>query len=118
MDALGAVRGADGIPAGFGVIAIVEFVEEVEGIYFRSVFLPFKGMSIPQHRHDVSHPTYCGSGKARLYVDGRFVRDVAAGSAVAVEANHDHLFEALEDNTRLTCIFDAQRALELKEKGY
>lgn len=95
-----------------------EFVEEVEGIYFRSVFLPFKGMSVPQHRHDVSHPTYCGSGKARLYENGRFVCDVEAGRAVKVRAGVDHLFEALEDNTRLTCIFDAARALELEKKGY
>lgn len=95
-----------------------EFVEEVEGIYFRSIFLPFRGMTVPQHRHDVPHPTFCGAGKARLYVNGRFKCDVEAGHAVPIEAGVDHLFEALEDNTRLTCIFDTARAEELKEKGF
>lgn len=97
---------------------MTEFIEEVEGIYFRSVFLPFKGMTIPQHRHDVAHPTLCGSGKARLYVDGRFCCDIEAGHAVPIKAGVDHLFEALEDDTRLTCVFDAARANEIKDKGY
>lgn len=97
---------------------VVEFVDVVDGIMFRSVFLPFKGMTVPQHRHDVSHPTYCGAGKARLYVNGRMAADVEAGRAISIEAGKDHLFEALEDNTRLTCVFDAARAEELKGKGY
>ena len=97
---------------------VVEFVEEVDGIYFRSVFLPFKGAMIPQHVHDESHPTYCGSGKARLYVDDVFARDVEAGHAVKVAAGKRHSFEALEDNTRLTCIWDAEKALRLKQKGH
>lgn len=97
---------------------IVEFVEEVDGFHFRSVFLPFKGMTIPQHVHDVSHPTLCGSGKARLYVDGRISGDVEAGHAIYIAAGKKHLFEALEDNTRLTCVFNAEQALRLKEEGF
>lgn len=100
------------------MIDLVEFVEEVEGIHFRSIFLPFKGMRCEQHKHDVSHPTYCGSGKARLYVEGRFAGDVEAGHAVAVKAGKHHFFEAIEDNTRLTCVFDAARAEELTGKGF
>lgn len=97
---------------------IVETVKEQFGIYFRSVFLPFKGMIGEQHAHDVSHPTLCGSGKARLYVDGRFQEDVEAGGIVGIEAGKKHFFEALEDNTRLTCVFDAEKALRLKEEGF
>lgn len=97
---------------------IVEFVDVVEGIMFRSVFLPFKGMCGEQHQHDVTHPLYCGSGKARLYTDGRFDCDIEAGQAVPVKAGKKHFVEALEDNTRLTCVFDAAGADELKEKGY
>lgn len=97
---------------------IVEYVEERMGVYFRSVFLPFKGMTIPQHVHDVSHPTFCGSGKARLYVDGLFREDVEAGHAVGIEAGKRHCFEALEDNTRLTCVFNAEQAMKLKEDGF
>lgn len=97
---------------------IVEFVDEVAGIYFRSVFLAFKGTTIPQHSHDEAHATYCGSGKARLYVDGRFQEDIEAGHAVAIAAGKQHLFEALEDHTRLTCVWDAAAAQRLKEKGH
>lgn len=97
---------------------LVEFVEEVDGIYFRSILLPKAGMRGEQHSHGVSHPTYCGSGRAALFVDGKHVCDVAAGHAVPVKAGSQHLFVALEDNTRLTCIFDAARAEKLKEKGF
>lgn len=97
---------------------IVEFVEEVGGFMFRSVFLPFKGMSGEQHVHDVTHPTLCGSGRARLYVDGKLRGDVEAGHAITVEAGKRHFFEALEDNTRLTCVFHAEQALQLKREGF
>lgn len=97
---------------------IVEYVEECDGIYFRSIFLPFRGDCGEQHVHDESHPTYCGSGRARLYVEGTFRMDVEAGHAVKVEAGKKHFFEALEDNTRLTCVWDAEKALRLKQKGF
>jgi quercetin dioxygenase-like cupin family protein len=97
---------------------LVEFVEEVEGIYFRSILLPKAGMRVEQHQHEVSHPTYCGSGRAALFIDGKHVADVAAGHAIGVRANAPHLFVALEDNTRLSCIFDAARAQEIKKKGF
>jgi quercetin dioxygenase-like cupin family protein len=52
-------------------------------------------MTIAQHKHDVSHPTYCGlSGKARLHLDGVFDRDVEAGHAAPVRAGVNHEFEA------------------------
>lgn len=97
---------------------IVEFVEEMAGVYFRSVFLPFKGTTIPQHTHDEDHATYVGQGRARLYVDGRFQGDIEAGHAVLIAAGKKHLFEALEDNTRLTCVWNAEAAMRLKEKGH
>jgi quercetin dioxygenase-like cupin family protein len=97
---------------------IVEYCNETLGFHFRSVFLPFKGMTIPQHEHDVSHPTLCGSGKARLYVDGRFTEDVEAGGIVEIAAGKKHMFEALEDNTRLTCVFNAEQAEKLKGDGF
>lgn len=94
---------------------IVEFVEEKGGIYFRSVFLAFKGTTIPQHTHTEPHATLCGQGKARLYVDGRFQQDIEPGHAVTIEANKQHLFEALEDNTRLICVWSAEAAARLEK---
>jgi quercetin dioxygenase-like cupin family protein len=97
---------------------IVEFVEEMAGVYFRSVFLAYKGTTIPQHVHDEPHATLVGSGKARLFVDGRFERDIPAGHAVVIEAGKKHIFEALEDNTRLTCVWSLEAAERLKQKGF
>ena len=99
------------------MIEIVESVEEVAGIYFRSVLLQKAGMRIAQHTHDHDHATYCGAGRARLVVDGQERGEVQAGHAVEVKAGHRHEFIALEDNTRLTCVHDVRSALSIKEKG-
>lgn len=94
---------------------IIEFIEEKAGIYFRSVFLPFKGTTIPQHVHTEDHATLVGNGKARLYVNGRFDSDIEAGHAVTIKAGQKHMFEALEDNTRLICVWDADVAMRMEE---
>lgn len=94
---------------------IVEFVEQVSGLYFRSVLLP-KGTWIPQHAHDHDHATYCGSGKADMFVEGKFQRSVSAGQAVAIEAGKAHSFLALEDDTRLACVHDVESAESAKRR--
>lgn len=96
---------------------VVEFVEEVCGIYFRSVVLPRAGMSIAQHAHDHDHATYIGAGAVRMFVDGTPVGDFCAGQAVAVLAGKRHSFQSLEPGTRLTCVHDVASALSIKKKG-
>lgn len=96
---------------------IVEFVEEVCGIYFRSVFIPKAGTRIKQHSHDHAHATYIGQGGAALRIGGQLVGLYAAGRAVPIEAGQEHEFEALEDNTRLTCVHDVASAESVKAKG-
>jgi len=96
---------------------IVEFVEEVAGLYFRSILLPRSGIRVPQHVHDYDHATYIGSGAARMYVDGAPAGDFPAGHAASVRAGHQHEFEALEPNTRLVCIHDVASAESLKQRG-
>jgi quercetin dioxygenase-like cupin family protein len=96
---------------------IVEYIEEVNGLYFRSIVLPKKGMRVPQHAHDHSHATYVGQGKAALYVGEVLVGIYEAGRAVPVAAQRVHEFEALEDNTRLACVHDVASAMSIKEKG-
>jgi quercetin dioxygenase-like cupin family protein len=96
---------------------MVEFIEEVCGIYFRSILLPEKGMRVEQHVHDHDHATYCGSGRARVFVDGEDQGDVTAGRAIAVMAGKKHAFESMEDNTRLTCVHDVASAESIKAKG-
>lgn len=96
---------------------IVQFVDEIAGIYFRSILIPEAGEKIEQHVHPYDHATYCGSGRARLYVNGIFQCDVEAGQAIEVKANLHHQFEALEPNTRLTCVHNTQSAAFIKESG-
>ncbi len=95
----------------------IEFIEEVCGIYFRSVVLPTAGMRIDQHVHDHDHATYCGQGAARLLVDGEDAGIVVAGRAIEVKAGRHHEFISLEANTRLTCVHDCASADSIKEKG-
>lgn len=82
----------------------VEFVEEVCGIFFRSVFLEKSGMIVWQHVHTYDHPTFIGSGSVRLWVDEEWAGDFKAGHAVGIKAGQKHLFMALEPNTRLACV--------------
>lgn len=96
---------------------IVEFVEEVAGIYFRSVLLPFAHMTIPQHIHPYDHATLIGSGRAALWVDDEFDGEYPAGTAVFLGANKKHLWESLEPNTRLTCVHDTTSANFIKANG-
>lgn len=96
---------------------IVELVDEVCGIYFRSILIPKAGTLVRQHAHDHDHATYCGSGRAAMFVNGVMVRHVDAGQAVAVKAGQEHSFAALEDNTRLTCVHSVESAESIKRKG-
>lgn len=96
---------------------IVESIEEVNGLYFRSVLLPKAGMRIAQHTHDHDHATLVGQGTAALYIGGVLSGIFEAGRAVPVMAGQYHAFEALADNTRLTCVHDIASAESVKEKG-
>lgn len=96
---------------------VVEFVDEVAGIYFRSVCLVKSGERLAQHVHPYDHATLVGSGKARLWVDGKWIGDFEAGKAVKVEAHKRHEFMSLEDGTRLTCVHDTESAHYIKELG-
>jgi quercetin dioxygenase-like cupin family protein len=87
----------------------VEFIEEVCGIYFRSILVEKEGMLVWQHVHDYDHATYIGSGAARLWVDGVWQADYQAGSAAGIKAGAKHVFQALKPNTRLACVHDARR---------
>ena len=95
----------------------LEFVEEVAGIYFRSIVLNAFDV-VPQHVHDHDHATLIGNGSVRVWVDGVYKKDVPAGHAIEIKAGTRHLFQALEPNTRLTCVHDVASALSLKAKEH
>jgi len=94
---------------------IVEFANEVCGVYFRSVLLPFAGMSVKQHAHEHDHATYVGNGSVRLVADGVVMADYKAGEAIEVKAGVQHQFISLEPMTRLTCVHIAESAEAMKE---
>lgn len=95
---------------------VIEFVDEVAGIYFRSVLILNAHTLVPQHVHPYDHATYCAQGSALMWVEGKKESVVRAGQVVEVKANLKHAFESLEDNTRLACVHDARSALAAKEK--
>lgn len=96
---------------------MIEFIDEVAGIYFRSIVLEKTGDVGEQHQHDHDHATYCGNGAAEYWVNGAWQCNVKAGHAIEVKAGQNHKFIALEDNTRLTCVHDVKSAESIKEKG-
>lgn len=98
------------------VVEVVEFVDEVAGIYFRSVYLT-EGQKMGQHVHPFDHATLVGSGKARLWVDGQWAGDFEAGQAVKVEAHKRHEFMAVDGPVRLTCVHNTESAHYIKELG-
>lgn len=97
---------------------VVEHViGDVAGLYFRTMLLKEVGTVVPQHTHDYDHATLIGSGSVRLWVDGEWIGDFIAGMALEIIANHEHLFQALEPMTRLTCIHTLASAESVKRKG-
>lgn len=96
---------------------IVERIEEVCGLYFRSVLLPHANMTIPQHIHDHDHATLVCSGKVRAWADGKHMGDFEAGQAMHIKALVAHFFCSLEPNTRLCCVHDIASAESVKAKG-
>lgn len=95
----------------------VERIEIVGNLYFRSVLLKKRGTSIPQHSHDHDHATLVCSGAARVWIGGVYHGDFEAGHAVEIKAGRQHVFQALEANTRLCCVHDVASAESVKAKG-
>ena len=105
------------LPHGQANDPAVEFVEEIGGIYFRSIRLAKAGMFVPQHKHDHDHATFCGNGAARAWADNEWIGDVEQGHAIEIRAGRQHTFMALTDNTLLCCVHDVASALSIKERG-
>ena len=74
------------------------------GLAFFGVLLS-KGMVIPQHKHTHSHATYIGSGSARYWANGVYMGIVGQAEALELPAETEHVFQALEDGTLITCVW-------------
>lgn len=95
----------------------VEWIEEVCGLYFRTVLLKHTGDRVPQHAHDHNHATFVGSGSVLAWADGEAMGYYGAGRAIPIRAGVQHEFEAQDDNTRLTCVHDIASAQSVKASG-
>ena len=82
----------------------VEFVGEEEGISARTTILAKAGDCVGQHAHQYSHATLIGSGSVRMWVDGAWEGDFKRGSLAGVKAGGVHIFQALEDDTLMSCL--------------
>jgi len=90
-------------------------VEFKGGIYFRTLIL--NGGDIGgQHVHQFDHATMIVTGSARLWIGSEIEGDYKAGDIAEVKAGKIHVFEALEDNTRLTCIWPESIGEKLDEE--
>jgi hypothetical protein len=84
----------------------VERIEEIGGFYFRSILLHQVGMVVKQHVHDHEHVTLVCNGRARGWSESEWIGDKGPGEAFLIDAGDDHLFQALEPDTRLVCVHD------------
>lgn len=96
----------------------VEYIEEVGGLYFRTIRLPKSGDMVPQHAHDYSHVTFLGHGSVLAFADGIGIGYFSAPAAILIEAGKLHEFIAQDDNTLMTCIHNVASAEAIKEKGW
>lgn len=82
----------------------VQSIQIKGGIYFRTILLQ-KWNIVPQHTHNHDHATLVISGRIRLWIDDKLNGDFEAGEAIEIKGGFKHVFQALQDNTRLTCIW-------------
>lgn len=95
----------------------VEFVDEVCGLYFRSILLRNKGDVVTQHVHDYDHATFVGNGCAVAFIGDKCLGEFWGGQAVPVKAGYEHRFVALVPDTRLACVHSVESAESIKAKG-
>lgn len=95
----------------------VEFIDEVEGIAIRSTVLEKKGDCVGQHAHPYSHATLVGSGEVRLWVDGQWTGDFKRGQPIGVKAGRVHIFQALADDTFMSCLTISEIAEMVRKEG-
>ena len=94
----------------------VERIEEVCGLYFRTIVLPNRGDTVAQHSHDHDHASYVGNGCVMAWSDNECLGTFKAGMAVHVKAGAKHFFEALMADSRVACVHSIESAESIKLK--
>lgn len=78
-------------------------IASCRNVWVRMILLPKKGNRNDPHYHDFDHITLLSKGSVKATVDDRETIYYAP-QLILTEANKLHHFEALEDDTLLTCI--------------
>lgn len=86
-------------------------VFEGGGLYVHRTVIPIKGTLIPQHSHALDHVSFIATGAARVTA-GDKTSEHNAPHGVLIAAGVTHLFETLEPNTIIDCIFRVPREEE------
>jgi hypothetical protein len=81
-----------------------QWVDVVDDIYTRVIYLEYKDFVVPQHIHTYEHTTLLAHGSVRLYKNRQWFADYHAPKLIKVEANTEHYFQSLEDHTVICCI--------------
>lgn len=87
------------------------------GLYFRSLLMKKKNTVVPQHVHDLGHATIVGAGRARGWANGEWIGDKGPGEIFDIDPYIEHVFQALEENTFMSCVHDEKSAESVKAKG-
>ena len=104
-------------PDGVPIQLVINPPQEIQfkgGLYFRTLVLQAGGVG-GQHAHQWDHATMIVTGSARLWSGAKVLGDYKAGEIAEVKAGEIHVFEALEDNTKLMCIWPESIGEELNE---
>jgi len=87
----------------------IEF-QTIDDVFIKVMQINKAGTYVPQHSHAYDHGSFLAHGSIRVWQDGKLDADYHAPCLLHIRAGVKHLFQALEDNTRVLCIHNVSRA--------
>src|SRR6266851_6234816 len=93
---------------------VTKFRAAADGIEVWHTLVHKAGTIIPQHSHQHPHLTVFAAGGARVELDGEFVGEYWAPSALYIPAGTKHLFTTLADNTAIDCVLNVSRTGQIE----
>jgi len=93
---------------------VTKFRAEADGIEVRHIHVHRAGTAVPQHSHEFPHLTVVAAGGMKVHLDGKFIGEYWAPSAINIPAETKHLFVTLADNTVIECVHNVSRTGEIE----
>lgn len=81
-----------------------QWMDVVDDVLTRVIYLSYKDFIVPQHVHTYAHHTLLACGSVRVFKDKHWWADYTAPKLITIDANVEHWFQSLEDNTVICCI--------------